>query len=52
MNCKKCNGTSIVSRTNYPYGRKSRSRTTLTCLKCGSTEMEAPKRFFKRRGKR
>jgi len=38
--CRKCNGTSIISRKNYSHGKKSRATISLTCRNCGSADVE------------
>jgi transcription elongation factor Elf1 len=38
MECKICGSRKIKSRTNYPSGRKSKSRTTKICKRCGNTK--------------
>jgi len=37
MECMVCKSIRISSRTNYPSGKHSKSRTTKKCKNCGNT---------------
>jgi len=37
LECEFCKSTKIGSRTNYPFGRKSKSVTIKRCKNCGNT---------------
>jgi Zn finger protein HypA/HybF involved in hydrogenase expression len=50
--CKKCNGTDIKSRRNYSHGKKSKTTTTFTCKKCGSTNIEVKTDNYKKNKRR
>jgi hypothetical protein len=41
MKCKKCGSNKIKTRTNYPFGKSSKGKTTIICCKnCGNKKME------------
>ena len=44
MRCKKCKSTRIKIRRNYPYGKKSRAKTSAVCKDCGSRDVEMPQK--------
>ncbi|MFO7710695.1 MAG: hypothetical protein ACLFP2_00745 [Candidatus Woesearchaeota archaeon] len=48
MNCKNCKGTNIKSRRNYSHGKKSKTTTILMCKDCGSCDIEATRKRFRR----
>lgn len=51
--CKKCQGNKVRTKTNYSYGRKSKSSTTAVCRDCGyidfGSDKKGNKKDFKRR---
>lgn len=41
MKCVKCGSKNIKTRINYPFGKKSRSRTTIVrCRDCGCKKIK------------
>jgi hypothetical protein len=52
VSCKDCKSADIKSRRNYTHGKKSKPTTTLTCKKCGSTDIDVSSNKYGRRNKR
>ncbi|MBW2965078.1 hypothetical protein KY363_06480 [Candidatus Woesearchaeota archaeon] len=50
MKCKKCGNAKIRTRKNYSHGKRSKAIVSLTCMACGSADIEKPQeQGFRRR---